>query len=114
MPSARVVAASENGTAWAFKGLCEFRLKNYDTALSDLTEARTRGVVGSRDVPTSPAITPRSCSPASAQFEQALRILSDFGLEGNDSPGIIEAMGLAMLRMPMLPDDLPGTSPSWS
>jgi tetratricopeptide (TPR) repeat protein len=106
----RVVGADpQNGTAWAFKGLCEFQLKNYDTAFSDLTEARTRGVVGGRSMADVARYHSAILLTRRGQFDQALQILSDFGLEGNDSPGIIEATGLAVLRMPMLPADLPGT-----
>ena len=47
----KVVAAHpENGTAWALKGLCEFRLKNFDAALEDLLQARKLPITGGRDV----------------------------------------------------------------
>jgi tetratricopeptide (TPR) repeat protein len=98
----------DNGTAWALKGLCEYRLKNYDTALSDLLKARARGVTGSREVSEVARYHTALLATRTEQFEQALGILSDFGLEGNDSPSIIEAMGLATLRLPLLPDELPG------
>lgn len=104
-----VAARPEHGTAWAFKGLCEFRLKNYDAALSDLLEARGRGVVGGQSMADVARYHAAILLTRVGQFDQALQILSDFGLEGNDSPGIIEAMGLSVLRMPMLPADLPGT-----
>ena len=113
MPSgASSARIRENGTAWAFKGLCEFRLKNYDDGAlgSDRRRARAASSAAGR-WPTSRATTARSCSPASASSTRRCRSSSDFGLEGNDSPGIIEAMGLAVLRMPMLPADLPGTAP---
>jgi tetratricopeptide (TPR) repeat protein len=98
----------ETGATWAFKGLCEFRLKNYDTALSDLTEARNRGVTVSRDVADVARYHTAILLTRMEQYEQALSIFADFGLEGNDAPRIIEGMGLATLRMPMLPDELPG------
>jgi tetratricopeptide (TPR) repeat protein len=98
----------DNGTAWAFKGLCEFRLKNYETALSDLMEAKLKGVIGGRSMTDVARYHSAILLTRIGQFDQALLILNDFGLEGNDSPGIIEAMGLAVLRMPMLPADLPG------
>ena len=41
------------------------------------------------------------------QFEQALEALGEFAAEGNDNPRVIEAMGLATLRMPLLPSDTP-------
>jgi tetratricopeptide (TPR) repeat protein len=103
-----LVRHSEDGTAWALKGLCEYRLKNYDTALADLVQARNRGVTGNRSVSEVARYHTAILSTRMEQYEQALAILSDFGLEGNDSPRIVEAMGLATLRLPMLPDELPG------
>jgi tetratricopeptide (TPR) repeat protein len=41
------------------------------------------------------------------QYEQALETLGEFALEGNDNPRVIEAMGIATLRMPMLPNETP-------
>ena len=94
-------ADPENGTAWALKGLCEFRLKNFDAALEDLIQARKRA---------SPAAG--TCS-TSARYHTAI-LLTRVGAvrSGADDPerlrharatsrrGVIEAMGLAVLRMP--------------
>jgi predicted Zn-dependent protease len=41
------------------------------------------------------------------QFELAQKILTEFSILGNDNPKVIEALGLATLRIPMLPDELP-------
>ena len=41
------------------------------------------------------------------QYDQALQTLGEFTSEGNDSPRIIEAMGIATLHMPMLPNEVP-------
>lgn len=105
----RVLAShGDNGTAWAFKGLCEYRLKNYDAALTDLMQARAHGVGGSRAVADVARFHTALLATRTEQYEQALAILSDFALEGNDSPSIIEAMGIATLRIPVLPEELPG------
>lgn len=103
-----VARHDDNGTAWAMKALCEYRLKNYDTALSDLLQARLRGVAGSREVQEVARYHTAILSTRIEQYEQALSILTDFALERNDAPRIIEAMGLASLHMPILPEDLPG------
>ncbi len=106
----KVVAGHpENGTAWALKGLCEFRLKNFDAALEDLLQARKLPITGGRDVLDVARYHAGILLTRAAQFDQALMILNDFGTQGNESPGVIEAMGLAVLRMPILPADLPGT-----
>jgi tetratricopeptide (TPR) repeat protein len=98
-----------SGLTWVLKGLSSFKLKNYDDALAELLQARERGVTAGKDIAEAARYHSAILLTRIEQYEQALAILSDFGLEGNDSPRIIEAMGLATLRMPMLPDDLPGT-----
>ena len=42
-----------------------------------------------------------------AQYEAAREILSNFALVDQDSPGVIEGLGLAALRMPYLPSEVP-------
>jgi tetratricopeptide (TPR) repeat protein len=98
----------ENGSAWTFKGLCEFQLKNYDTALSELLQGRSLGITNKELVGVARYHTAVLMTRIE-QYEQAMQVLYDFALEGNDSPRVIEALGLAALRMPMLPVDLPGT-----
>jgi tetratricopeptide (TPR) repeat protein len=98
----------EDGTAWALKGHCEYKLKNYDAALSDLLQARARGISGNQSVAEVARYHTALLSTRMEQYEQALNILTDFGLEGNDSPRIIEALGIATLRLPLLPEELPG------
>ena len=106
----RVLAKDDSdGITWVFKGLTSFKLKRYDEALAELTQARRRGVTASREIAESARYHTALLLSRNEEYEQALSVLSDFGLEGNDSPRIIEALGLATLRMPILPDDLPGT-----
>jgi tetratricopeptide (TPR) repeat protein len=106
----RVLAKDDSdGVTWVFKGLTSFKLKRYDEALSELTQARRRGVTANREISETARYHTALLLTRNEDYEQALAVLSDFGLEGNDSPRIIEAMGLATLRMPILPDDLPGT-----
>ena len=47
------------------------------------------------------------------QYEQALETLGEFASEGNDNPRVIEAMGMATLRMPMLPAEAPPDAARW-
>jgi tetratricopeptide (TPR) repeat protein len=98
----------KNGTAWAMKGLCEYRLKNYDTALADLLRARQFGVSSNAAVVDVARYHTAILSIRNEQYDQALGILSEFAIDGNESPRIIEAMGIATLRLPMLPQELPG------
>lgn len=98
-----------SGITWVLKGLSSFKLKSYDDALAELLQARQRGVTSGKEIAEAARYHTAILLTRIEEYEQALAILSDFGLEGNDSPRIVEAMGLATLRVPMLPDDLPGT-----
>ncbi len=105
----RVLAKREdNGTAWALKGLCEYRLTHYDTALADLLRARQYGISSSAAVVEVVRYHTAILSIRNEQDDQALGILSEFAMDGNESPRIIEAMGIASLRIPVLPEELPG------
>ncbi len=100
-----------NGDAWALKGLCEFQLKNYDTALSDLLHGRgLGGGSANKELVSVARYHMGILLTRNEEFDQALQLLNAYAVEGDDGPKVIEAMGLAALRMPMLPADVPGTS----
>ncbi len=97
---------TRNGAAWAFKGLCEFRLKNYSVALSDLNKAQGLGVGDANLIPVA-RYHRAILLTRFEQYEGALQAFDDFAREGNGSPMIVEAMGIAVLRFPLLPGELP-------
>ena len=99
--------APKNGAAYAFLGLCEFGLKEYDRSLQHLLQSRIHGI---GDVPDLGGVARYHAAILMSrieQFEQALETLGEFAGEGNDNPRVIEAMGIATLRMPMLPTETP-------
>jgi tetratricopeptide (TPR) repeat protein len=97
-----------SGPAWALKGHCEFRLKNQETALVDLLRAQTLGVGENRELLNLVQYHVGILFSRFGEYERALQALSEFALAGNDSPKVIEAMGVATMRLPMLPDEVPG------
>jgi tetratricopeptide (TPR) repeat protein len=98
--------APKNGSAFAFLGLCEFGLKSYDRALQHLMESRMLGVAD-KDLGGVARYHASILMTRIEQYEQALQTLGEFGTEGNDNPRVIEAMGIATLRMAMLPTEVP-------
>ena len=96
----------KNGPAHAFLGLCEFGLKNYDRALEQLMQSRTLGVAD-KDLGGVARYHASIIMTRIQQYSQALQTLGEFAAEGNDNPRIIEAMGIATLRMAMLPTEVP-------
>ena len=105
---ARVVRAQpKHASAHGFKGLCEFQLKNYETALEDLLRAADLGVASPKDLVAAITYHTAITMTRLEQYEFALSTLQNFAKEGNDSPRVIEAFGMALLRIPMTPTELP-------
>ena len=99
--------APQNGAGFAFLGLCEFGTKEYDRALDHLLQSRELGVGDVPELGSTARYQAALLMTRSEEFEQALETLGEFASEGNDSPKVIEAMGLATLRMPLLPNEAP-------
>jgi len=96
----------EHGAALAFRGLARFQLGDYETAIVDLLQAKARGVSGDPDLGSVARFHAGLALTRLDQHEMALQTLGEFALEGNDSPRVIEAMGLPTLRMALLPSEL--------
>ena len=99
--------APKNGAAQAFIGLCQFGLKEYDSALQHLIASRNLGVGDVPDLGRMARYHAAILMSRMEQYEQALETLGEFAGEGDDNPRVIEAMGIATLRIPMLPIELP-------
>jgi tetratricopeptide (TPR) repeat protein len=99
--------APKNGAGYAFLGLCEFGLKDYDRSLQHLLQSRLLGVGDAPELGGTARYHAALLMSRAEQFEQALETLGEFAGEGNDNPRVIEAMGLATLRMALLPAETP-------
>lgn len=99
--------APKNGAAFAFLGLCEFGVKEYDRSLQHLLQSRVLGVGDTKELGSVARYHAAVLMTRIEQFEQALETLGEFASDGDDNPRVIEAMGLATLRMPLLPIEAP-------
>jgi tetratricopeptide (TPR) repeat protein len=99
--------APKNGAAFVFLGLCEFGLKEYDRSLEHLLQSRILGVGDTKELAGMARYHAAVLMTRIEQYEQALETLGEFAAEGEDNPRVIEAMGLATLRMPFLPIESP-------
>ena len=98
--------APANGAAFAFLGLCEYGLKDYAASLPHLLQSRTLGVGDTGDLGNVARYHAAAMMIRIGEFEQALQTLGEFANAGDDSPRVIEAMGIATLRMPIFPEEL--------
>jgi len=106
-----VVLEPVNGQAWAMLGLCEFRAREYAKSLQYLTKARTLGLGTNEELARVVRYHQALLFTLGRQFEAALKLLTGFAVEHRESPPVVEAMGMAALRIPdlavnLLPPDL--------
>lgn len=101
------VQEPKSGAAWAFKGMCELQLRRHEEALADIQRGRLLGLASNPSLKSVADYHAGILLVRFAQFEAAREILSNFALVDQDSPGVIEALGLAALRMPYLPSEAP-------
>jgi predicted Zn-dependent protease len=94
------------GAGWVLLGLCEFRNGAYEKSLADLHRGRTLGVGDNKELEAVGRYHQAILSNRAGQFELAMALLTEFAREGADQPPIIEATGIAALRLPTLPADL--------
>jgi Flp pilus assembly protein TadD len=87
--------------------MCEFQLRNHEQALADLQRGRLLGLTNNPSLKSVADYHAGILLVRFAQYEAAREILSNFALVDRDSPGVIEGLGLAALRLPYLPSEIP-------
>jgi tetratricopeptide (TPR) repeat protein len=97
----------KRGPAWGMLGLCQFQTRDYERAVISLQRGRALGLAGNHELESVVRYHTALLYIRFGQFEVAYTILKEFLLIGNESPKIVEAFGLTMLRMPFLPNEIP-------
>ncbi len=98
----------KNGPGFAMLGLCEFRLKDYKRALVDIEQGRNLGLGSSEELVRVARYHSAILQTRFGASEQALRLLYALARAGGaEAPSMLEALGLAALRMPLLPAEIP-------
>ncbi len=106
----RMVALDKSAApGWALLGLCEFETKQYDDAMQHLKQAHM--LVPPKE-PGGPLLNMADYHLAmlltrQGAFELAQQIYQEVALQVKNNPDMMLAAGLASLRMPILPADLP-------
>ena len=95
-----------DGTAWAVMGLSEFALKDYDNARIHLQRGINLGLKGSAESLQLASDRLALLLIRDKQFEAGTAVLRPVAGRPPMAAEIQLALGLALLRMPTLPDDL--------
>lgn len=96
----------QNGFALALLGLCEFQTKEYQIALNHLTRGRSLGLEANEHLALVSKYHQAILLSKYGQFEMAYALLAETIKKQQESPAVIEAVGMAALRLPLLPDEL--------
>ncbi len=97
------------GITWAMLGLCEFQTKQYDLSLTHLGRGIALGVGGDQNISDVANYHLALLLTRSEEYEQALKLLAEFAQRNVNQPSYVEAMGIAALRKPLLPSELPAS-----
>jgi tetratricopeptide (TPR) repeat protein len=94
--------------AWTMAGLCEYRLLNYGSALDDFTEVERLGFNENAELAHAARYHYALVLTKAGRFEKAITVLTDLTRkEKAATPEIIAATGIAGLRRPWLPAEVP-------
>jgi tetratricopeptide (TPR) repeat protein len=97
------------GTAWAVMGLSEFELADYDNALIHLQRGQELGLGGSPEAVRLAKYHLAILLNRKAEFDRATETLAPEANSGALATEIQIALGMALLRMPLLPDQVEPT-----
>lgn len=102
-----VALAPERGPAWAMLGLCQFQTKELERAAVSLERGRSLGVNDNSELANVVRYHIALLYIRFDYFENAYEVLNEFVRIGQETPKVVEAFGLTILRMPLLPKEVP-------
>lgn len=94
------------GPAWSFLGLCDFETKDYSPALTHLEKGHE---LGTEQVPELGKVADYHLALLlirKGEFERATTLLSSQFVHGQVAEQVKVALGMALLRVPLLPDEV--------
>ncbi|HEX4770232.1 MAG TPA: tetratricopeptide repeat protein [Bryobacteraceae bacterium] len=92
--------------AWALKGLSELQLGDNTAALADIEKSISLGGEKLPQFGDTLRTNQALLLNVAGKYEQSLRILSSF-VQGGPNPALVDALGIAGLRRPLLPAQIP-------
>ena len=94
------------GMGWALLGLSECQTREYARALDHLRQAMTFGVGGSQGMARSVFYYAAVLLTRFEMYDQSQSLLFEMARSGQAESFLVEPLGLAVLRMPLLPAEI--------
>ncbi len=92
---------------WAMRGLCDYQVKAYDAALQHLGRGLALGLAGNESIASVARYHRAALLLRSQEYELAVADLTLVARQQGESPGLRNAVGLALLRLAHLPEEVP-------
>jgi len=110
-----VAITPKPGPAWAYLGLCEYETKDFAHSMESFQKWAKEGFPGGEDLTVVARFHWALLLTQKGDFGNALHLLEGVAVKRGESMVLIEAMGLASLRIPSLPEDYPAErrEPVW-
>ena len=100
-----IALTPKRGPAYAFLGLCEYETQDYDSALRHFRAWASSGWAGTPELLDVSVFHFALLLTRDGEFVRALYLFAPEAAKAGNDPTLAEAMGLAALRMPNLPED---------
>jgi tetratricopeptide (TPR) repeat protein len=97
----------DDAPGWTMSGLCEYKLRNYGLALDSFTHVEQLGFNGNPELARAARLHFALVLSKTGTFEKAIKVLTDLTRLDKKTPEIIVAAGIAGLRRPWLPAEVP-------
>jgi tetratricopeptide (TPR) repeat protein len=97
----------EAAPGWAMRGLCAFELREYRPAAEHLGHALDLGLSANPELLRTARYRLGLALIKTGQFELALQPLTLLARATPESPALADALGLLLLRTPLLPSEVP-------
>ena len=97
----------KSGPAYVMLGLCEFQLGNYSDALKNIQTGERLGIPEGEQITRIAYYHEALLVTKLENYERALFLLSLLIKDGQEDPSAVAAIGIAALRRPLFPKELP-------
>ncbi len=94
---------------WTMAGLCEYKLRNYGSALDDFTHVEALGYNENAELAHAARLHYALMLTKMEHFEKAITVLTELTRADKKTPEIVAAAGIAGLRRPWVPPEVPET-----
>jgi tetratricopeptide (TPR) repeat protein len=97
----------QTGAGWAIRGVCAYDQGTYPQAIEWIQKGLNLGLGGNAELQRAATARLAFALVKTGRFELAIAPLTMLSLHSPDEPGLVEATGLALLRLPYLPSEVP-------